>query len=150
MVHVILALMLLSCAVPKREGEQYVPENLYDLSITYGHEEKAFLFKVTSHADDEICIPKMSWPDKNGGHYFFEDRRIYFVDHGIRYDIKNLASGYCTPQRNNGCIYILTKNEELFGKLPIEDFVVPSEIYLSEDFNPQLQYPYAPRFCAIK
>jgi hypothetical protein len=140
----------MSCAVQKREGEQYVPDHLYELSISYDDKERAFRLKFTSHADDEICIPKMSWTDENGGHYFFEDRRIYFVDHGIRYDIKDLASGYCTSLKINGCINILKKNDQIFGKLPIEDFVVPSEVYLTEDFNPQLHYPYAPRFCTVK
>lgn len=147
---VVLALILMSCAVQKREGEQYVPDHLYELNFFYDEKEKAFLFEFTSYADGEICIPKMSWADEKGGHYFFEDRRIYFVNHRIRYDIKDQNSGYCTPQTKNGCIYILEKNDQLFGKLPIEDFVVPSEIYSSEDFNPQLHYPYAPRYCTTK
>ena len=147
---VVLVLMLMSCAVQKRESEQYVPDHIYEFNISYDQKEKAFLFEFTSHADDEICIPKMSWADEKGGHYFFEDKRIYFVNHGIRYDIKDQAPGYCTPQTKNGCVYILEKNDQLFGKLPIDDFVVPFEIYSSEDFNPRLHYPYAPRFCTTK
>lgn len=145
---VILVPMLMSCAIQTKEGGQVVPPHLYDLSTTYSHEKKAFLFKLTSYADGEICIPKMRWTDEKGGHYFFEDRRIYFINHGVRYDIKDQASGYCTPQKNEGCVHILKKNDRLFGKLPIEDFVVPSEIYLNKDFNPQFQYPYDLRFCA--
>lgn len=140
----------MSCASQKREGEQYVPDNLYDLKISYDHKERAFLFNFTSYADGEICIPRMSWADENGGHYFFEDRRIYFVDRDVRYDIKDLASGYCTPQKKNGCVHVLKKNDQLFGKLQIEDFIVPSEVYLDKDFNPQLQYPHKPRFCAAR
>jgi hypothetical protein len=143
-------LVLISCATQKKEGAQHVPDNLYDLNISYSHKEKAFLFSFTSHADGEICIPRMSWVDETGGHYFFEDKRIYFIDRGVRYDIKDLASGYCTPQRNNGCVHVLKKNDHLFGKLRIEDFAVSSEIYLNKDFNPKLQYPYKPRFCAAR
>lgn len=141
-------LVITSCIPQKREGEQYVPDNLYSLNISYSHKEKAFLFSFTSKTDDDICIPRMSWVDENGGHYFFEDRRIYFVDRGVRYDIKDLTSGYCTPQKNSACVHVLKKNDQLFGKLKIEDFVVSSDVYLSERFNPQLQYPYKPRFCA--
>lgn len=141
-------LTMMSCASPKNEGEQYVPDHLYELKVSYNQEEKAFLFKLTSYADNEICIPRMRWAAENGGHYFFEDRKIYFVNQGIRYDIKDLASGYCASQEKNGCVNFLKKNDQLFGMLKIEDFVVPSDVYTNKNFSPDLQYPYKPRYCA--
>jgi hypothetical protein len=147
LISIVLVSMLMSCAIETREGDQIVPAHLYDLSISYSHQEKAFLFGLTSYADDEICIPRMSWVDERGGHFFFEDRQIYFVDRGIRYEIKDLASGYCTPQKDQGCVHVLKKNDQLFGKLPIEDFVVPPEIYLEKDFNPQFRYPHGLHYC---
>ncbi len=144
---VFVFLVLTSCVTQKTEVGQYVPDNLYDLNISYSHKEKAFLFSFTSHSDSEICIPDMTWPDEKGRHYFFEDKRIYFIDRGVRYDIENLASGYCTPQKNSGCTHVLKKNGQIFGKLRVEDFLVSSEIYLNKDFNPQLHYPHKPHFC---
>lgn len=141
----------MSCAVQKMASEQYVPGHLYELNISYDDKERAFLLKLTSQANEEICIPEMSWTDEDGGHYFFGDRQVYFVNDGVRYDIKDVAfSDYCTSLKVNGCINILKKNEQIFGKIPIEDFVVPSETYLSKNFNPQLHYPYAPRFCTVR
>lgn len=139
--------LLLSCATQKQESSEFVPNDLYEMDISYDREDQAFLFKLKSDAGSAICVPRMRWPSESGGHYFFGDDNIYFTEGDIRYDIKNLASGYCTPQSKNGCIYILKKNDQLFGRLPIEDFAVPSEMYRDDDFDPQLHYPYKPRFC---
>ncbi len=143
----LLASTQVSCVTQKREGEQIVPEHLYELTASYSHEERAFLLALTSHADSEICVPTMRWADERGGHYFYEDRRVYFLDRGIRYDIKDLPSGFCTPHQGEGCVYILRKDDRLHGKLPIDDFVVPSAIVQSRDFNPRFNYPYDLRFC---
>jgi hypothetical protein len=90
----------------------------------------------------------MRWPSDKGGHYFFGDERIYFLNNNIRYNIKDLAPGYCTPTEKNGCVYVLKKDEQLLGKLPIKDFVVLPEVYMDKSFSPKLHYPYAPHFCA--
>lgn len=104
-----LTLGLFSCATQKWESERYVPENLYDLSVSYDHEEKVFLLNFISKSEEEICIARMSWADEKGGHYFFGDRNVYFTNDGIRYEIKDLATGYCASQEINGCINILKK-----------------------------------------
>lgn len=144
---VLFFFVVTSCASQERKAGSYVPANLYNLSIAYSYENKAFIFSFTSLSDDEICIPKMSWPDENGRHYFFEDRRVYFMDRGIRYDIQDLSSGYCTSLKKNGCVHVIKKNGQLFGRLRIEDFVITRDVFLSENFSPQLQYPYKPYFC---
>lgn len=144
---ILMMSLLMSCVSEKREGPHFVPKDLYELEISYSGLERAFLFRLTSHARNEICIPRMRWPSEEGGHYFFGDKRIYVVVEGVRYDIKDLASGYCTPTRKNRCIHILEENDELLGKLPIDDFVVPPSVYLDTKFDPQLRYPYDPHYC---
>lgn len=146
-----LVLILVSCAVQKREGDHVVPDSLYDLTTLYDANERAFFLKFTSKSNKEICVPKMSWTDENGGHYFFGDTRIFFMSDGVRYDVKKVDySGHCTAVKINGCVNILKNGDQIFGKLPIEDFSVPTEVYLREGFNPQLYYSYAPRFCTTK
>jgi hypothetical protein len=148
LIAVLLALTQSSCVTQKREGERIVPAHLYDLKISYSREERAFLLALTSHADNEICVPKMRWSDEGGGHYFYEDRRVNFVDRRIRYDIKDLPSGVCTSQKANGCVYILKKGDQLRGKLPIDDFSVPPDVVRDSDFHPQFNYPFELHFCA--
>lgn len=146
-----LVLVSVSCAVQKREGDHVVPGDLYDLSASYDANERAFLLKFTSKSSKEICVPKMSWTDEKGGHYFFGDTRIFFVSDGVRYDVKKADySAHCTAVKINGCVNILKYGDQLFGRLPIEDFSVPTEVYLREGFNPQLYYSYTPRFCTTK
>lgn len=148
LIVMVLALTQPSCVTQKREGEQIVPAHLYDLEIIYSEEARAFLLALTSHADREICVPKMRWPDEGGGHYFYEDKRVSFVDRGTRYGIKDLPSGVCTSQKANGCIYILNKGDQLRGRLPIDDFSVPPDVVRHSDFDPRFKYPYELRFCA--
>jgi hypothetical protein len=148
LIAVLLSLTQPSCVTQKREGEQIVSAHLYDLKISYSEGARAFLLTLTSHADSEICVPKMRWSDESGGHYFYEDRRVYFVDRGIRYDIKDLPSGICTSQKANGCVHILRKGEQLRGKLLIDDFSVPSEVVRDSRFSPQFRYPFDLHFCA--
>lgn len=148
LIAALLALTQSSCVTQKRAGEQIVPAHLYDLKIAYSEEARAFLLTLTSHADREICVPRMRWSGEDGGHYFYEDRRVYFFDRGIRYDIKDLSTGVCTSQKANGCVYILGKGDQLRGKLPVDDFSVPPGLVLSSDFDPQFKYPYDLHFCA--
>lgn len=139
--------ILSSCIAPGRDSLDHVPASLYDISITYDKHEMAFTLKLISHANEAICISRMSWPSEKGGHYFSENEEVLFVNRGIQYRVKNLGSSHCTASRKNGCVYRLRKNQGLIGKLRITDFMVEPDIYLDTGFSPELQYPYSPSFC---
>lgn len=146
-----IALVSASCATKKEVGEQFVPSDMYDLSLSYDKKLKAFMLELKSYADEEICIPEMNWTDEKGGHYFFGDKRVYFLYGDVRYDMRVVSySDYCTAVKVNDCMKILKKGNQIIGKLPIKDFSAPSEVYLSKDFEPRLHYSYTPRYCVTK
>ena len=140
-------LLLSSCGTHIREASEFVPNDLYEMHISYDQKEEAFLFQLKSYSARKICVPRMSWPSRDGSHYFFGDKRIHFTQDDVRYDIKNGPSLYCTPAKKGDCVYVLNRNGELEGKISIEDFVVPSRIYMNSHFDPKLHFPYRPRFC---
>lgn len=150
LIYLSIVFALVSCTTKKWEGDRHVPEDLYDFATHYDREQRAFILYIKSGSEEEICISRMSWTDENGGHYFFGESDIYFTNHGVRYPIKDMASGYCTSPSTNGCVNVLKYKDHIYGKIAIEDFVVSPEIYLSDDFDPHLNYERPFSFCTSK
>lgn len=136
-----------ACQLRKNQNVEYVPESMYDLKVLYDSSDYSFYLTLTSVSKQDICIPKMVWPDAKGRHYLFGDSQVFMMDQGVKYEIQDAENGYCQSSKKNGCVYEIKNGASLLGKLKLEDFNI-SNTDLKNVSAPKLEYPYRPFFCS--